>query len=184
MVDVSFGSSYRDTIWRDTITIPKLPVQEIWIYLNEWLDGINADYEDVKKFNYVVAEQGSRGGKSQVDAKKTIRVQMKSLDEESIIVVIEVEFNRLSKFGMKLLGDTFDAFDDSFGAKKYRGRWEKFCEPFLGKVRSVVNVIEKEETGGKPMHCPWCGLKIGFPWPRFCMECGNPLDGFNVPLKD
>ncbi|MBD3351512.1 MAG: hypothetical protein GF364_08495 [Candidatus Lokiarchaeota archaeon] len=184
MNELNFATGYYDTIWRDVVTIPKLPVQEIWEYIINWLEELNVDYKDVHKFNHVFAEHGSRGGKTALDAKKEIHIGLRPNDDESITVVVELEFSRVSKFGISLLGDTFDAFDDIDSAKRYRSQWQKFCDPFLSKVTTIVNVIEKQETAGKPMHCPWCGHKVGYPWPRFCLECGGKLDRFNVAMRD
>ena len=81
---------------------------------------------------------------------------------------------------MELLADNLD-FDDNY--KSYSNQWKNFCKPFIDKVKSIVEV--KTDSHGKtPQFCPWCGSKIGHPWPKFCFECGNLLEGFNVDIKE
>jgi predicted membrane protein len=181
MESMNFSSGYVGNVWRDIITIPKLPSTEIWAYLSDWIQGIGAEIKDVKKFNYIIAEQGDRGGSNIQTAKKKIKVGMRANPDDSIMVVIELEFSKISKFGISLLGDEFD---DENSYRKHQKMWQDFCAPFLSKVTAIVNIVVKQENEGKPSFCPWCGNRIGYPWPKFCLECGNKLDGFNVALRE
>lgn len=180
MDELNFSSGYVGNIWRDIITIPKLPSTEIWTYLTDWMQGIGAEIKDVKKFNYIIAEHGDRGGSNIHQAKKKIKIGMRGNPDDSIVVVVELEFSKMSKFGLNLLGDEFD---DESTYLKHQNMWREFCNPFLSKVTSIVNTVVKQENEGKPSYCPWCGKLIGYPWPKFCLECGNNLEGFNVPLR-
>jgi hypothetical protein len=177
----TFFSKYDSNIMCDVISIPRLSVDEIWTYLIQWLEDIHADIKEIRKYNMVLAEHGTRGGKNINDAKKTIKASVRPNEDNTISVAIELIFAKVSSFGMSLLADEFD-FDSQGNAGALR--WKQFVDPFLKKVSGVVQEIDNQELAQGPSFCLWCGVRIGYPWPKFCPECGQKMEGFNVKIKE